>query len=215
MIRAPLTKRTRPLAPEFTFAGFTFPRYVAQLPSGPLAHRLQTRRARFGCGAPYASPPPLRGGERPRSVGFYLDDIGAPEIRWAWCDDVPADWWQSDPDGEPLRRPVSHEGWYVNLDGDPDDIIRGIVGLLPRGRGFLSGAAYGEGMSAWWRCETFAPDDVIAAIHAADNEARISAEAEREYRARQCPECFEESDNFSESDGLADVCGACAAAMLI
>lgn len=109
----------RPLAPEFTFAGFTFPRYVATLAIGPAALRRQ-RELRKVCGGYYHAPRPNDNSGR----GFCLGDAGQPCERWEWASDTE---------------------WYCDEFGD--QTIRGIILRLPHGR-FLAGHSMGEGMSS-------------------------------------------------------------------
>lgn len=109
----------RPLIPEFTFAGFTFPRYVATLAIGPAALRRQ-RDTRKVCGGYYHAPRPNDNSGR----GFYLGDAGQPCKRWEWASDTE---------------------WYCDEFGD--QTMRGIILRLPHGR-FLAGYSMGEGMSS-------------------------------------------------------------------
>lgn len=155
--------------PAFTFAGFTFPRYLGALPAGSLRQRLQDRRT--GCtGDYYHAPTPNNRDGR----GFYLEGSRADGLRFEFCDEV---------QGARIR----HDGWFY--DDDCGDVIRGIVLRLPRGRGFLSGWTMGQGMAS---AVDYSPihDNAIDAAYAADESARIVAENEREYRAK----CDEESE---------------------
>lgn len=108
----------RPLTPEFTFAGFTWPRYVATLAQGPAALRRQ-REVRQVCGGYYHAPRPNGNSGR----GFYLGDAGQPAPRWEFTD----------------------AEYYC--DRDCHDTIRGIILRLPHGR-FLAGYSMGEGMAS-------------------------------------------------------------------
>lgn len=144
------------LAHEFTFAGFSWPRLVATLPKGTLAQRLAARRQRPVTG-PYCHAPRPTGTGR----GFYLDDAGQPAPRWAWVD-------------------AGHRGWYCDDRGD--QTICGIVLRLPHGR-FLAGWAMGERMAAEVGATVYTDEDEAA--HAADEEARIAADAQREWEAEE------------------------------
>lgn len=169
-----LTKRTPPLTdcglPQFTFAGFSFPRYVGTLPAGTLAQRFANRASRGMTGDYYHAPTPNNRDGR----GFYLQGTRADGLRFDYCDEV---------QGARIR----HDGWYC--DDDCHDVIRGIVLRLPRGRGFLSGWTMGQGMAS---TVDYSPihDNAIDAAYAADESARIVAKNEREYRAK----CDEETE---------------------
>jgi hypothetical protein len=173
-----LIKRTPSLAdcglPQFTFAGFSFPRYVGTLPTETLAQRFANRARRGMIGDYYHAPTPNNTDGR----GFYLDGTRAYGLRFDYCDEI-----------EGAR--IHHEGWYV--DDDCSDVIRGIVLRLPHDRGFLSGWTMGQGMAS---AVDYAPihDNAIDAAYAADESARIVAECEREYRA-QC-------DAENETEGV-------------
>lgn len=108
----------RPLTPEFSFAGFTWPRYVATLAQGPAALRRQ-RGIRKVCGGYFHAPRPNDSSGR----GFYLGDAGQPAPRWGFTD----------------------AEYYC--DRDCHDTIRGIILRLPHGR-FLAGYSRGEGMAS-------------------------------------------------------------------
>ena len=108
----------RPLTPEFTFAGFTWPRYVATLAQGPTALRRQ-REIRKVCGGYFHAPRPNDNSGR----GFYLGDAGQPTPRWEFTD----------------------AEYYC--DAHRSETIRGIILRLPHGR-FLAGYSMGEGMAS-------------------------------------------------------------------
>lgn len=156
-----LRTRTPPLAncglPSFTFAGFTWPRYVATLPRGSLARRLQQRKPYPATGDYYHAPTP----DNRNGIGFYLDSDGMPGLRWQWADDIVS------------RLP---SGYYCDRHGD--QTIRGVVFRLPRGRGFLAGWSMGEGMASSLDFDIF--DSAEDAARAADSMAESAAEAERE-----------------------------------
>lgn len=154
-----------PLPPvQFMFAGFNWPRYVATLPRGNMATRLQ-RKKNPVTGPYYHAPKPISG--RHPGRGFYLDSDGAPGLRWSWCDAV---------DGAR----IDHTGWFTDEDGTGDK-IRGVVFRLPRGRGFLAGWSMGTGMAS--EIDGTIYDDETTAAYAADSEAESVAENERDYHA--------------------------------
>ena len=151
-----------PHIPRFTFAGFTWPRYVATLT--PLSGLRKKRELRKICGGYYHAPKPNSNNGR----GFYLSDAGQPFTRWQWCDDV---------EGASIR----HTGWFTDDYGDSDK-IRGIVILLPHGR-FMAGWSMGEGMASTIEPGIF--DDIDEAARMADEHARVAADNEREYQESQ------------------------------
>lgn len=146
----------------FAFAGFQWPRFVATLPTGSTAKRLERYKQPL-TGPYYHAPRPKQetGGR-----GFYLESAGAPGLRWNWCDEV-----------EGSR--VDHTGWFTDDHGSAYK-IRGIVLRLPKGRGFLAGWSMGENMASSLDCDIY--DDEIDAARAADSMAENVAEAEREYQ---------------------------------
>ena len=143
------------LETQFTFAGFTWPRYVANMAT--LQTLREKKEQRKYTGGYYHAPTPNANGR-----GFYLGDAGQPFARWKWCDDV--------------ARSINHTGWFC---GDYGSKIRGIVVYLPHGR-FLAGWAMGEGMTASVDADLY--DDETSAAHAADLMAENAAEKEREYQ---------------------------------
>lgn len=149
---------TDPHIPRFTFAGFTWPRYVATLT--PITKLREKRKARRLTGGYYHAPSSNSTGR-----GFYLSDAGQPFTRWQWADDV---------DGSHIH----HSGWWT--DDYCDSKIRGIVVLLPHGR-FLAGWSMGKGMASTIEPELFT--DITEAAQQADECARVAAEHEREYQA--------------------------------
>lgn len=151
-------------APAFEFAGFSWPRYVATLPAGSLAKRLERSRTRI-IGPYYHAPRPVTG-QHP-GLGFYHESDGAPGLRWTWCDEA-----------EGVR--IRHTGWFTDEHGD-GGTIRGVVFRLPGGRGFLAGWSMGEGMASELDGDIY--DDEAGAAYAADSMAECAAEREREYRA--------------------------------
>lgn len=120
----------RPLTPEFTFAGFTFPRYVATLAIGTPALRRQ-RELRRVCSGYFHAPRPNDNNGR----GFYLGGAGQPAPRWEWASDTE---------------------WYCDEFGD--QTMRGLILRLPHGR-FLAGYSMGEGMSSAVSATVYTDED--------------------------------------------------------
>lgn len=149
---------------KFTFAGFTWPRYVARMACGPVALRKKWE-GRKVCGEYYHAPRPEQAG---KGRSFYLNSDGQPFTRWQWCDDVPG-----------VR--IDHTGWFTDEYGDSEK-IRGIVVALPHGR-FLAGWSMGEGMASTVDADVY--DTAEDAAFAADSMAEHAAEDEREYHAQQ------------------------------
>jgi hypothetical protein len=147
----------------FTFAGFQWPRYVAALPKGSKAKRLERYKAPV-CGPYYHAPKPVKGSNH--GTIFYLNSDGMPGMRWAWCDEV-----------EGVGRSINHTGWYTDEHGDGDK-IRGVVFTLPKGRGFLAGWSMGESMASGVEYEVYTGE--LDAAQAADDIAKLIAEVERE-----------------------------------
>lgn len=146
----------RKLDPKFTFAGFTFPRYIVELK--PEKGRLHVRCVY------YTAPTP---GEC-TGKSFYLDAMGSPS-RWAWCDDV--------------CRHIDHTGWFC--DDFQFDKIRGLVVRLPHGR-YLAGWSMGEQMASWVDSTEVYTDETEAARaadslaeYAAEREREYQEEEER------------------------------------
>lgn len=94
----------------------------------------------------------------------YLDSDFFPGLRWEYADEV--------------SRPIKHTGWFSDECGD--DIIRGIVLRLPKGRGFLAGWTMGEHMATNIDV-SWVYDDEVEAAFAADSMAEWAAERNREY----------------------------------
>lgn len=145
------------LTPEFTFAGFTFPRYIPELRRSNFDKR--TSRSIY-----YHAPKPLTG--KHPGKGFYLDSDGSPN-RWEWADEI---------DGAR----INHTGWFC--DEYRDEKIRGIVVRLPHGK-LLAGWSMGEGMAS--EVDGTLYTDEIEAARAADSEAEAAAEREREYQEQE------------------------------
>lgn len=154
-----MLSRQRPLPTEFHFAGFAWPRYLAELPRGTE----QARKDRYKhTGGYYHAPKPNTDGK-----GFYLASAGMPGLRWQWADEA----WSG----------IKHTGWFT--DDFCGDKIRGVVFALPHGRGWLAGWSMGESMAS--ELEYAIYDDVSDAASAADSLAQYAAERERDYQASQ------------------------------
>lgn len=160
----------RPLTPEFTFSGFTFPRYLAVLPECSLPYRLNMFKQRTPrqTGGYYHAPTP----NAHDSIGIYLasDSGSSISLRWQWCDRV---------DGAR----INHTGWHADKYGDGED-IRGIVFRLPNDRGFLRGWSMGENMATSIDVSHVYLSESEAA-YGADSFAENAAENEREHQERE------------------------------
>lgn len=176
----PLTHRFPLPAPEFAFAGFTWPRYVATLDWShnfgrqfKSTQRRIERRRNPTTGPYYHAPTPITKHYDHGARSFYLDDHGAPGLRWAWCDELPDDWLCD------VVPTVDHAGWFTDEYGDGEK-IRGVVFKLPKGRGYLPGWSMGEGMAS---CVVTSEWCTLAcdAARLADTLAEIAAEEQREY----------------------------------
>lgn len=147
----PLTSHCHLPPVEFTFAGFTFPRWKATLPRGDKKKRIQYHKKPV-CGPCYHAPKPSEAG---KGKGFYLGEKpGLFSLRWQYCDEV-----------EGTR--INHTGWWA--DEYQDQKIRGLVFRLPRSRGFLAGWTMGEGMASTVECDIY--DTEREAAYAADSMA--------------------------------------------
>ncbi|AAQ63386.2 hypothetical protein Nazgul10 [Burkholderia phage BcepNazgul] len=145
--------RLSPLTPEFTFAGFNFPRYIARMPK---RFASIAERNAYPCGEYYHAPKPNSTGK-----GFYLESDGAPGLRWQWCDEVEG-------------ACINHTGWFADEHGD-GDTIRGVVFRLPHGRGFLAGWSKGECTASEITYDCIYINEIFAA-QAAATMARLVAE---------------------------------------
>ena len=151
------------LEPQFTFAGFTWPRYVANMAT--LQTLRKKKEQRRYTGGYYHAPKPNASGK-----GFYLDSDNQPFTRWKWCDDV--------------VQHINHTGWFCDGYGDGSK-IRGLVVYLPHGR-FMAGWSMGEGMASSVDADLY--DDEISAAYAADSMAENAAEKEREFHNERVTE---------------------------
>lgn len=156
----------------FDFAGFHWPRYVSVLPEGSQAERLERYKNCF-TGNYYHAPKPVNL-QADKGQSFYLGEhgksgFGQPGLRWEWCDEV-----------TDVR--INHTGWFTD-EFATGDKIRGIVFMLPYGRGFLAGWSMGEGMASAVDCVIYAT--ASKAAYAADSLAENAAEEQREFEAAQ------------------------------
>jgi len=166
----------RALMPEFTFAGFTFPRYIPEI--------IPRRKDGRTFEAIYThAPTPLCAGMTHPGKGFYLEDHGSLG-RWTWCDEVSGS-------------RVDHSGWYSDEYGCLDK-IRGIVFRLPHGR-FLAGWSMGDGMATSVDGDIYTGE--IEAARAADSIAENAAETEREYQEQESERIREEEERQEECEG--------------
>ncbi len=113
----------------------------------------------------------------PNARGFYLDKYERPfGLRWFWCDE--------------RSGRINHTGWFA--DEHQDDKFRGMVFRLTHDRGFLIGWSMGTEM-----CSTIEFNKVYKdegdAIQQADELARVTAEAEWQYRD-EAPDVPDEDD---------------------
>ena len=158
----------------FTFAGITFPAVIAEFYRSTHNKRtLANGRAipatmRFA----YSHAPQPLASTGARIKSFYLASDGAPDLRWAWCDEV---------DGASIR----HTGWHTDATGD-SELMRGVVFRLPHGRGFLAGWSMGEGMASTVCYYVYA--DEAEAARGANDMAEAAAQDEREYQEAQAQE---------------------------
>ncbi len=158
------------LPPEFTFAGFTWPRYLAVLPEGTLAERLAKSKEPTCTGGYYHAPKP----DSREGKGFYLGSNG---------------------DGMPAPRyELTGDTFSFNEDGDS---IEGLILRLPHGR-FLAGDSMGEGMSSGVDRIVFA--DEYEAREAARNSAEATAERQAEHEAEDRERMAEEEAAEADSD---------------
>lgn len=148
---------------QFTFAGFTFPKYVWTLPNGSFAQRLARSKNRV-TGPYYHAPKPNSNG----GIGFYLDNHGMPGLRWQWADEC-----------EDVR--IDHSGWFTDEYGD-SETIRGLVMRLPKGRGFLAGWSMGEGMAS--EIDSYVYETEKDAAYAANSMAESAADHQREHNEK-------------------------------
>ena len=148
----------RTLETQFNFAGFAWPRYLADMAIGINAMK-KKRETRNICVGYYHAPKPTANHGR----GFYLDDAGQPFSRWVWADEV-------------VDSGIRHTGWFGD-DFGAGDKVRGIVARISHGR-YLAGWSLGEGMASG--IEPTIYDSAQDAARMADELAREVAENMRE-----------------------------------
>ncbi len=139
------------LTPEFSFAGFTFPRYLADLPIGK--HAMQRKRQlRKHCGGYYHAPTP----DSRKGWGFYYESDSSFTMR------------------------IEETGKSYSWGDCRGDAYVGIVARLNHGRGFLAGASMGSHMVAFLDPKIYADesDAIRAANDAAQSAADEQAEYE-------------------------------------
>ncbi len=156
MINLRTAALARPLKSDFLFAGFRWPRYVAQIACGPAALRKKWAGRTF-CGEYYHAPKPEQAGV---GRGFFLGGAGQPFTRWQWCDDV-------------AGVSIDHCGWFCSVESV--DKIRGIVVALPHGR-FMAGWSLGLHMASGVGPPLY--DTAREAAYAADAVAKDVADRE-------------------------------------
>ena len=184
----PLTTHFPISAPEFTFAGFSWPRYVVNLPRGQKSDRIK-RHKQPVCGPYCHAPRPDQAG---KGKGFYLGDRSAPfALRWQYCDEVA---------GTRIR----HTGWWT--DDYQEEKIRGLVFRLPHNRGFLAGWTMGEGMASAVEGDIYETE--VEAARAADDLAESIAEDERESREEQEAERLEAEEREEAENLESALCSA-------
>jgi len=153
--------RNRPLETKFHFAGFSFPKYLWNLPPTGIKKRMERYKNQI-TGDYQIAPTPNQSG-----TSFYLDSDFMPGLRWKWCDEVASS--------------ICHTGWYC--DEYQDSKIRGLVFRLPHSRGFLSAWSMGESMAS--EMEPYIYETEREAAYAADEIAREAAEAERAFQEQE------------------------------
>lgn len=153
------------LTPEFTFAGFTFPRYVADLPMGKTAMKSK-RELRKVCGGYYHAPKP----GRVAGWGFYD------------CDDAQFN----------LRIERTGDSFYCDPDGH--DTMHAIVARLNHGRGFLVGWTMGTGMCASLDSDVVDDEDEARRIARTRTKDAAGAECDYQQRETDRLACEETAE---------------------
>lgn len=144
-----------------TFASFKYPKTIYQLPTPCNLQGLKKKHElRKHCG-PYYKPEPCPVTGVHPGGSFYLYSDFMPGRSWQWADEIVN---------------LEHTGWFCDEHGGT--IARGLVIGLPHGR-FLVGWSLGENMASGYAGTLY--DNIEEAARAADEEARIVAEHEREY----------------------------------
>lgn len=144
------------LKPEFQFAGFTFPRYIVDLPIGKAAMR-KKRELRKVCGGYYHTPKPGGSG----GWGFYYQSRDGSSFN--------------------LRIEETGDSFYCDPDGHQE--MHAIIARLNHGRGFLVGWTMGKGMCASLDSDVFTDED--DARRAAKIRTSDAADRECEYQAEE------------------------------
>jgi hypothetical protein len=145
------------LKPEFSFAGFTFPRYIADLPIGKPAMKKKREQRKYTGGYYHAPKPTGSGG-----WGFY-----------------------DGPDGSgrsfEMRIERTGDSYYCDLDGHQE--MHAIIARLNHGRGFLVGWSMGDGMCASLDDDIHTEEDDARRV--ANTRTRDAADREAEYQAEE------------------------------
>lgn len=175
-----------PLTPEFSFAGFRFPRYIVDLPENYVRWDLQSsylpemfalhvenvknilrkRLSHTPCGPYYHAPIPNRPSRM--GIGFYMASSSVAVGAYTMGD------------GCIDLRIEEAGGGYSHNDGHTS--FSGIVARLPKGRGFLAGWTMGEGMLS---C-------LDGTIYADEYDARCAAKNEAEHACELDADCDSE-----------------------
>jgi hypothetical protein len=132
--------------PQFSFAGFVFPKFAFTLPKGDIKARIERMRKPL-TGPYYHSPKPEEAG----SARFYLEGDFMPTLRWEWCDEV-----------DDVR--IDHTGWLCN---------RGFIAGWSIGKRWASGSE--PHIYATQREAAYAADKLAERV-AEDNRARQEEE---------------------------------------
>lgn len=149
-----------------TYAGFEYPKYLADLPNQPIHKRLEEFKKgnrRLTSGYYQNKPCPLETQEDKGRL-FYHESDFAPGLRFEYCDQV-----------EGAR--IDHKGWFTDPDGT-GDTIRGIVFRLPHNRGFIPGWTMGDSMASAIEYDIY--EDEVLCARVADQMAENIAGRERE-----------------------------------
>jgi hypothetical protein len=162
---------------EFSFAGFTWPRYVARLSIGQKAIREKHKSL---CGEYYHAPKP----DRYDGFSGYLSSDGTRLS------------------GMRVREASEYRSYGRSsspkfyCDSHQSEMMYGIVILLPHSR-YLAGWTMGEGMSTCVEAKLY--DDLEEAAYDAHRLAESAAEREREYmEEEQKLEDEDEADLISQ-----------------
>lgn len=145
----------RKLEHEFTFAGFNFPRYLADLPLGvwDLKNRHESRKV---CGPYYHAPKP----DNSAGWGFYYGDASQFS----------------------LRIEETGDEFTYNEFGDT---LGGIVARLSHGRGFLAGYTMGRHMASGFDPQIHEDEDEARAAAKECARVAAERQAEYEWEQSQ------------------------------